>query len=88
MRVAADAYGLEPADRAELVDTILWWQDRCWRGIQADIDAGAESVRRLRDAGAVEAVRADYEWTVRHRAVLEPASPTGSTPPRPVRRIL
>ena len=32
VRVAADAYGLEPADRAELVDTILWWQDRCWRG--------------------------------------------------------
>jgi thiamine kinase-like enzyme len=71
VRVAADAYGLEPADRAELVDTILWWQDRCWRGIQADIDAGAESVRRLRDAGAVGAVRADYEWTVRHRAVLD-----------------
>ena len=71
VRVAADAYGLEPADRAGLIDTILWWQDRCWRGIQADIDAGAESVRRLRDAGAVEAVRADFEWTVRHRAVLD-----------------
>ena len=71
VRVAADAYGLEPAGRAGLIDTILWWQDRCWRGIQADIDAGAESARRLRDAGAVEAVRADFEWTVRHRAVLD-----------------
>jgi hypothetical protein len=30
MRLICDAYG--PYDRDRLVDTILWWQDRCWRG--------------------------------------------------------
>ena len=35
VRVAADVYGLDGVARTELVDTILWWQDRCWRGIQA-----------------------------------------------------
>jgi hypothetical protein len=33
VRIICDAYGL--ADRAAVVDTILGWQDRCWRGIQA-----------------------------------------------------
>ena len=33
VRVVADAYDL--ADRSTLVETILWWQDRCWRGIEA-----------------------------------------------------
>lgn len=71
VRVAADAYGLDRDDRADLVDTILWWQDRCWRGIQAQIDAGAASAARLDEAGAVDAVRADYEWTLRHRRTLD-----------------
>jgi hypothetical protein len=70
VRVAADAYGLDAHDRNDLVDTILWWQDRCWRGIQAQIVAGAEVVRGLAKAGAVDAVRADYEWTKRHRGTL------------------
>jgi len=61
----------EPDDRAALVDTILWWQDRCWRGIQAEIDAGTEAVRGLAEAGAVAAVLADFEWTRRHRGTLE-----------------
>lgn len=73
VRVAADAYGLDGAARAELVDTILWWQDRCWRGIQAGIESGAESVRRLAEAGAAEAVRADYDWTLRNRHTLHAA---------------
>lgn len=24
----------------EVVDTMLWWQDRCWRGIRAEATAG------------------------------------------------
>jgi aminoglycoside phosphotransferase (APT) family kinase protein len=76
IRIAADAYGCSSSDRAELVDTILWWQDRCWRGIQAKIDAGDSSVQGLKEAGAVEAVRADWEWTMRHRAALEQALST------------
>jgi hypothetical protein len=73
VRLVADAYGLDRTSRAGLVDTILWWQDRCWRGIQAEIDSGAESVRRLEEAGSVQAVRADYDWTLRHRSVLDSA---------------
>jgi hypothetical protein len=73
VRVAADSYGLDRTGRADLVDTILWWQDRCWRGIQNRIDRGSKNVRRLEDAGAVGAVRADYQWTVRNRSVLDAA---------------
>jgi hypothetical protein len=33
MRLSCDAYGLP--DRGSLLETILWWEDRCWRGIEA-----------------------------------------------------
>lgn len=65
----ADAYDLE--DRALLIETVLWWQDRCWRGIDAGIRAGNPTMIRL--AGAVDEVRHAYEWTARHRSVLEHA---------------
>jgi tRNA A-37 threonylcarbamoyl transferase component Bud32 len=71
MHVICDGYGL--ADRSELVPTILWWQDRCWRGIEDGARAGERSMVRLRDAGAVGAVQAAYRWTRQHRAVLERA---------------
>jgi hypothetical protein len=71
--VIADSYDCAANDRAELVETILWWQDRCWRGIQAGIDAGDSSFDRLRAMGAVPAVQADWEWTHQHRAALEAA---------------
>jgi len=64
VRVVADGYGL--ADRAGLVETILWWQDRCWRGIEAAAEAGKPAMVRLRELGAVDEVRAAYEWTARH----------------------
>ncbi|TDC07884.1 trifolitoxin immunity protein, partial [Streptomyces sp. 8K308] len=51
MRLVADGYGL--ADRRELVATVLWWQDRCWRGIRAAAEAGNPAMVRLRDAGVV-----------------------------------
>ncbi|MEV6850626.1 GNAT family N-acetyltransferase [Actinoplanes sp. NPDC051411] len=68
VRVIADAYGL--ADRTALVDTIMWWQDRCWRGIDAAAEAGEPAMVRLRERGTVEDVRAAYDWTSDHRDVL------------------
>jgi aminoglycoside phosphotransferase (APT) family kinase protein len=65
IRLIADAYGL--ADRSTLIDTILWWQDRCWRGIEADAGPAGE---RLRAAGVVEEVRAAHDWVAEHRTQL------------------
>ncbi len=69
VRLMADAYGL--ADRSELVDTIAWWQDRCWRGIEAEARAGAPSARALQRAGAVREVRDAYDWVVANRSRLD-----------------
>lgn len=71
VRVVADAYGL--ADRAALVDTILWWQERCWRGIEAAADAGDAAMIHLRERGTVDDVRAAHDWTSDHRRLLEKA---------------
>ncbi|ABW10864.1 putative trifolitoxin immunity protein [Parafrankia sp. EAN1pec] len=60
IRLIRDAYGLHR--RAPLIETILWWQDRCWRGIQSEALAGDPAAVRLRDAGAMEDVRAAYQW--------------------------
>ncbi len=67
IRLIGDAYGL--ADRSALVDTVLWWQDRCRRGILADRGPVGE---RLRAAGVVEEVRAQHDWVAEHRADLDP----------------
>ncbi|MFC7533061.1 phosphotransferase family protein [Actinoplanes sp. GCM10030250] len=71
--VIAQAYG--GLDQAELVDTILWWQDRCGRGIDSGANAGEPAMIRLWEQGAVQSVRSAYEWTLRHRAVLAHATP-------------
>jgi aminoglycoside phosphotransferase (APT) family kinase protein len=71
VRAIADAYGL--ADTSTLVDTILWWQDRCWRGIEAEASAGVEAAARLRALGHVEAIRDQYTWTAEQRPVLDEA---------------
>lgn len=68
MRLICDAYGL--ADRDRLVDTVLWWQDRCWRGILAKAEAGEAAMIRLRDSGAAASVRREFDWVTRHRAEL------------------
>ncbi|MEV6345441.1 hypothetical protein [Actinoplanes sp. NPDC051851] len=70
VRVVADAYGL--ADRSALIDTVLWWQDRCRSGIETAAAAGEPAMVRLRDAGVADAVRAAYEWTREHRDLLAP----------------
>lgn len=69
MQVICDGYGL--ADQSELVPTILWWQDRCWRGISDGAEAGEPAMVRLRERGAVVAVQAAYRWTQQHCAALE-----------------
>ena len=69
MQVICTGYGL--ADRSELVSTILWWQDRCWRGIDKEANAGMPAMLRLRESGAVDQVKAAHHWTQRHRQALE-----------------
>ncbi|MEK2472314.1 MULTISPECIES: phosphotransferase family protein [Streptomyces] len=71
LRLIADGYG--PVDRRELVSVILWWQDRCWRGIEAAAHCGDPSMVRLRDAGVLGRVRAAHRWVFAHRDTLDRA---------------
>ena len=68
MRLICDAYGLP--DRGSLLQAILWWQDRCWRGIEAKAAGGDPAMIRLRDSGAVRSVRDAYDWVTSHRVEL------------------
>jgi aminoglycoside phosphotransferase (APT) family kinase protein len=68
VRMICDAYGLSGRDA--LVETILWWQDRCWRGIEARAAAGEPAMVRLRDDGAARSVRDAYRWVEQHRDEL------------------
>lgn len=65
-----DAYG-PVAGGAGIVDVILWWQDRCLRGIEAGAVRGEPGMVRLREHGVVEEVRGAYAWVAEHRAELE-----------------
>ncbi len=65
----ADAYDLD--DRSILIETVLWWRDRCWRGIESAANAGDAAMWRLRELGAVSEVRDAFRWTLAHRSVLE-----------------
>lgn len=69
MRVLCDAYGL--ADRGGLVDAVLWWQDRCWRGIDRAAAGGDPAMQRLRDTGVSAGVHASFSWVQEHRQVLQ-----------------
>ena len=69
MRLICDAYGLP--DRARLVETVLWWQDRCWRGIEAKAAGGDPPMTRLRDTGVARSVRDAFDWVAAHRAELD-----------------
>ncbi|MER6219120.1 phosphotransferase [Streptomyces sp900105755] len=71
LRLIADAYEL--VDRRDLVPVILWWQDRCWRGIAAGAHSGDPAMIRLREAGAVAEVRRAHQWLSEHRAHLDRA---------------
>ncbi|MBE8470228.1 phosphotransferase [Streptomyces sp. 3R004] len=69
MRLVRDAYGLTGG--AGLVEAVLWWQDRCRRGIEAGAERGEPALVGLRERGAVDEVRAAYEWVDRHRRELD-----------------
>ena len=69
LRLLCDSYGL--ADSTRLVETILWWQDRCWRSIESGATAGNPAMARLRDRGAAVDVRAAHAWLTTHRGELE-----------------
>jgi hypothetical protein len=71
IRLICDAYGL--ADRGPLIDTILWWQDRCWRGIEAAAASGDAKVARLLAAEAPKWVQLDRAWVAANRTVLAAA---------------
>ncbi|SDE32292.1 phosphotransferase [Glycomyces harbinensis] len=73
MRLVCDAYGLDADRRARLVETVLWWQDRCWRGIEDRAAAGDPAMIRIRDLGAPVWIRGDYDWVQANRAALEAA---------------
>jgi hypothetical protein len=64
LRILCDAYGL--TDRTHLIDTILWWQDRCAHGIET----GGAATTKLRAAGTAREVRAAHAWVTAHRTEL------------------
>ncbi|MDV9177572.1 phosphotransferase [Streptomyces sp. W16] len=63
-----DAYGLDETGR--LLDTVLWWQDRCWRGIEAGAERGERAMAGLRASGVVDEIRAAHGWVAAHRREL------------------
>jgi hypothetical protein len=67
MRAVCERYRL--TDRAEVLNVVLWWQDRTWRGIDAAADVDP-AMARLRDTGVSAAIRETYEWVREHRATL------------------
>ncbi|MFC8431083.1 phosphotransferase family protein [Streptomyces sp. NPDC057253] len=69
IRLICDAYGLDGRDG--LLDTVLWWQDRCLRGIEAGALRGEPAMVRLCARGAVAEVRAAGEWVAVNRRELE-----------------
>jgi hypothetical protein len=81
IRLICDAYGLP--DRGPLIDTILWWQDRCWRGIEAAAASGDAAVARLLAAEAPKWVRLDYAWVAANRAALPDALAEPTQPREP-----
>nr|WSY49385.1 hypothetical protein OG999_03980 [Streptomyces sp. NBC_00886] len=63
-----EAYGLDDTDR--LLDTVLWWQDRCRRGIEAGAERGERGMAGLRASGVVDDVRDAHDWVAAHRREL------------------
>lgn len=61
--------------RGELVAVMLDQLDGTWRGIDAGADRDEPGMRRLRAAGAVDAVRGWHDWLLRHRPTVETALP-------------
>ncbi|MEU6857898.1 phosphotransferase [Glycomyces sp. NPDC046736] len=71
--LVCDAYGLDEDRRSRLVEAVLWWQERCWRGIEAEAAAGDPVKIRLRDMGTPAWIRECHVWVESHQAELEAA---------------
>lgn len=56
---------------SDVVQTIMWWQDRCWRGIEAAAAAGDSAGTALRAAGVIEETQAGWAWVADHQHELE-----------------
>ncbi|WP_223291046.1 phosphotransferase [Streptomyces avicenniae] len=73
VRAVCEAYG-EVGGRAltaaDVVGNVLWWQERCARGIEAGADGGDAAMVRLRERGVPDEVRAAHAWVARHRRAL------------------
>lgn len=63
-----EAYGLD--DTRRLLDTVLWWQDRCRRGIEAGAERGERGMVALRARGVVDGIRDARAWVAAHRREL------------------
>ncbi|WP_427917858.1 phosphotransferase [Streptomyces sp. cg40] len=63
-----EAYGLD--DTGRLLDTVLWWQDRCARGIAAGAERGERGMAELLASGVVDEIRAARDWVTAHRREL------------------
>ncbi|MFF4890750.1 phosphotransferase [Micromonospora chersina] len=74
-RLLCDAYEAAGSGvclpRDELVAVMLDQLDGTWRGIDAGADRDEPGMRRLRAAGAVDAVRDWHGWLLRHRPTVE-----------------
>jgi hypothetical protein len=70
MRTVADAYGLADEDRAALLDTVLWWQERCRQGIERGAADGDPAMIALCRAGIPQKVREAHGWTAAHQEEL------------------
>ncbi|MEW1825696.1 phosphotransferase [Streptomyces sp. NPDC088196] len=63
-----EAYGLD--DTGPLLDTVLWWQDRCRRGIEAGAERGEQAMVDLRASGVVDEIRDAHDWVAAHHREL------------------
>jgi thiamine kinase-like enzyme len=70
IKLIATAYELE--DARSLIDTIIWWQNRCHRGIEAQAATGDPAMKRLVDQRVPDRIRESESWTRRHKEILTP----------------
>ncbi len=68
--IICDAYGLE--NTGDLLPTVVWWQHKCWRGIESAADQGDPAMRRLVLDGVSGGVRDAEVWTRAHLTALTP----------------
>ncbi|WP_063784476.1 phosphotransferase, partial [Streptomyces sp. SBT349] len=67
-----DAYGLADSP-SDLLEAILWWQDRCRRGIEAGAADGDRAMIRLTESGVPGRIRSAHQWVATHRrAITQP----------------